>query len=1197
MNHNSSKVFIWNKTDLNENRDKSVSQRQVTSQLDDTIITNNNDPVFRSIKHSKNGTNNSLHGFEDQSSSCFNSSSDQNNIFQKPSTLCKNNNSFLALDDLNEKEIVSIYHRYFPKGTKIFHARCGCGYLHPYITIPSQVHHQPNEAVDTHHQIVHNIHHVSGVNNSNHNKIVIRRNFSQKDMKPQIISNLDPNDGSMSQETVRHEEKDFMTLCNTSNIVHPNNNASTHHHTSTSWFELGDVQSSVVLESTKQASNNITYTIRSVNKNHMLDSGCFSGSSSSSLTTTDTNPLHEATTKNEEYLLQTTNEKNISNLQKQIQELKQKQTTLVSPEILLEKEKQIEQLNNLLNEKEQNIYHLSNELEKVSQEKDYISNNLANGIESNKRILETLESELIRIKNEMCIQEEEFSRKKKQLETELNSNNEQSSTKIQDLQDQLHHITSVNSMLQQELSQSKEQNSNNQAFIESLQSKLQRVSHDLENERESVRMLRSDLENSQTENTSNVNALKKAYQEVKEMNSELDVLKKALSEKQSLVDDLESQLIQARIDMEKSEREATLILAISSLKKELTSLSDQLSESKNYETVLKKQVEDLEKEIKTMNEKQKHDMDNKEIAMKELEEKEQDILKLSESLSEIKTENKNMKEMFENMSHELKNEISQKEAFINSLQKDIEFCREQAQSQNELLKERIDELNLQLEIEKRQVTNFRESSEQYKVINDNLVQEMEILRIDYLKTLETVALKEKEIVYISETFKSLKNEHENCVKEKNMLQTELQRLAEMNCQNEQKLREFKEQVHDLTAEILKRDTLLQVNNDEKQHFSQELQTQLVECREKLAIMTNELKKMNDSYNEKQQSIDILRKELDEFKDICSNQKSEIEKNNETIAEHKNTIQNLSTQLQDYIYRCEHLSNDVQGKDKEISEKMSIIEKHEHTIEDLNSDISQSRKYHSTLQDQITILQEKLSSSITEYNIQIMNLRKECERVVAECKSELLIKEQKNNELNEKIRSIEQKMIENEKLLDEKSQLCEQLEAKLTSNEISKLKKENLELRQYVDEVKQSNDKMHHEVERLLEQITSTKFQSIPFTNGIETMANNHSNVSILSNSSSTSFSDHKYDGGQLSSQISTTSSTYTMLSKHHRGITSTKSPSSTGHHNSSTTQAVSSPFEVWKQLRSEILRLKQKVSFVIVGRKLSSYIMSHLSSY
>lgn len=67
------------------------------------------------------------------------------------------NNKNIVLDELPEKEIIAIYHKYFPRGTKVAHARCGCGHLHPFITIPDES------------------------TSSVHSKIIIRRNFVNND--------------------------------------------------------------------------------------------------------------------------------------------------------------------------------------------------------------------------------------------------------------------------------------------------------------------------------------------------------------------------------------------------------------------------------------------------------------------------------------------------------------------------------------------------------------------------------------------------------------------------------------------------------------------------------------------------------------------------------------------------------------------------------------------------------------------------------------------------------------------------------------------------------------------------------------------------------------------------------------------------------------------------------------------------------
>nr|CAG4709594.1 unnamed protein product [Naegleria fowleri] len=710
-------------------------------------------------------------------------------------------------------------------------------------------------------------------------------------------------------------------------------------------------------------------------------------------------------------------------------------------------------------------------------------------------------------------------------------------------------------------------------------------------------------------------------EEVSSKNSSMKLHEQKISQLERLIEEARTEIKQKNVELEETnalyqEKSEILSKTLEAREKEIEALKTQLLFSESNYRLLEGNKNQLEEDLSQLHE-QEHNL----TAM--IHEKEQIILdlqlqiealqhdltqkinansELSKTLSELKDTNEKMDNFIITLTNEIKdkslliqrlerrilentNEIKQltedKERIISSLEKKVALLEKDVSDKQEDVN-RLVTLNEKQKKHYTKIVNELESNLEEKENREKLLSgsfnEHSVKLSEYSRKIEAMESQKRQLMNDIEKLENEAHEKGQEILELTEKNHSLQgRVEEMDKRIMQLEKQRKQQQHDFsTLESKMEEDAAKMKQLSKECL--DLKQQLTTLEGELSLSKHKLSVSEKSNNEISHELDVCHEKISlleqEFKLLKSSSKKEKEEletqMKRQIQEHEETIKQLKSQL----LLENKLKEELEHTKDLIQNTSNLVEEQNDEVQSLEKELSQ----HSSLIDRMKEDSEQRIAEITF----------SCQQHVQELES----KERELIELRQNYQKLENMFFQMEKdyrtLQTQDDLINKQLEEKCTElqnrldetidpisnreQELKFLMKENSELREQIQEQKNSTDRMQQEIERLLEQLTSnSSISTSPSMSMTDTS-------SILSTSllSSTSLQGSFVSGVVNTTGATTTTSvasTTTSSTRQTQQPKTTQSPKKTQHMMQSATLDLK---HLWKQLRAEIIRLKQK---------------------
>ena len=350
--------------------------------------------------------------------------------------------------------------------------------------------------------------------------------------------------------------------------------------------------------------------------------------------------------------------------------------------------------------------------------------------------------------------------------------------------------------------------------------------------------------------------------------------------------------------------------------------------------LLKKKINLLEKKL---NEKllQNKELNNKSITLKN--KLESEISKLSNKNSELSTNLINM----QNEYLALKKESINKTKELENLKVSLNEKQKHTDSANKINIEKSNNLYHSIGNE-----NFNKIIDNYKKENEQLKNNNNIYQ-DKIKFYQT-------------QIRNIKNE----LYEKNQANIELEN------NNENKIKEIKDNYEKKIMEVNSKNKILEKNFEESQNINCDLSQQICNLNEQIVAKDVKILELNYKIEQLQKQLEELKKQIN--KDIHNNSNEHIKKLNEQLEEQQNLNNDLNEELLNIKNDNELLKNKIMSNEKKLIEFKNKGNKNVNDINILNKEIENLKNENIALKSSNEKLTIQLKNVLDNNNINNIN---------------------------------------------------------------------------------------------------------------------------------------------------------------------------------------------------------------------------------
>ena len=520
-------------------------------------------------------------------------------------------------------------------------------------------------------------------------------------------------------------------------------------------------------------------------------------------------------------------------------------------------------------------------------------------------------------------------------------------------------------------------------------------------------------------NTIEIKEKQKELQNVKELNMTLKnkntIFEEQIKNLKLNNDNLQNELIQLKSQLEMQmklnneckTKENELINLNNKYLKQMNYLEQNNKQKDNEIKILKNKIENNNdekiKDYQNLLEKKEieiknimKNIDNNNIQLKNKEKKELEKQKKLNNENKLLKEELNNKikinEQIQREINELKEKNKEKDNEINILKKlnkneEYEILLKQLQKENNDLKQRNNNIEIELskrqkDLEKQIELNKEYKSKENKLVDMNKNIEQLQKQINHPETednqkIEKIKLLEKnnknETDNIIKKYQETLNEKDNEIKKLKQIQFNYEEMNKKNASLETGINNIKESYNSLI-------NINEINNKEKENI---IENDINEKYKNLLKENGKLRQnFSDKENELQNQIKLnneLRKENENNINIINNLKKNINELNEKIKnfeKNKNDIEVKDTNLKNKENELNKRYLEIMEKEKEINRKISFLEDKENLIEnenkkmkELDNDIMNNQKIMNENKD-LYIKNKQLEKEIKELRAQI-----------------------------------------------------------------------------------------------------------------------------------------------------------------------------------------------------------------------------------
>ncbi|KAL9648665.1 hypothetical protein ABK040_016294 [Willaertia magna] len=1066
-----------------------------------------------------------------------NSKTDSNVVNEKSQT------TFLS--QIPEKEAEKIYMKYFPKGTKVVHARCACGYLHPFVSVPCvEVENKTTENTESpstklSYVIRRSIENteeketkkIDGAQNKeqlNDNSLLdMEPTKEENDVLNQFIKQSDATSGPVLlkefNKQIRSLRYQIESISHEKKLIEE------------SAKEISEKAGQQVQEIEKLYSEKLklkeqVYTLQKFIRNSACDGDLV-------------NTLREVIKEKDNTIKRTETEKLVTSRrleekERKIQDLMEQfqyQIELLNQQIEnMKKDK--ERLSVLLIEKEQYLVQLKEEAVKKAKSdiKQSFEEDLQQLSQEFKAQIQILNIEKDELENLVALQKERIEFQEKEVSrfvTEI----KQYETLTRNTEEKLKYQENYITDLTRDKAETEFRLKTQSQEIEELQHKEMKLHEDcikykqqvLEAQHQII-VRQKTIENLESKlmflntSTESINKEKNNLMEtIERLNQELlqtDLLYKTKIQQ-------EEERLKTIIENKTKEHEEQLGTVTIGFKHKLTEMENQLSISNSEILMLREKQEEII--ISHVNEL--HNLaEEKNLVEKQLNEQ---AKLLTIEIKNLKNEELELKHKIRKYEEEINLQKEEKLAYERKMQETIVQLQNLVEQNNREILLLRNENGMQKDLATTEIANLTEEKlsmeETIKNLNDLIIEKQQ--QIDSFK--ETIQ-KENQ---------SIKKEASNYQQKITELETQLSIISKERST-------FETQLQSLTT---KSKIFENGVEKEKQELIRNLETKLSEYQEIIFSKSNVIQELTEKLNEQSFNLTELENQYISTTKELSNLKEQIqveatknkefekvltEKNNQCVQNEART-KKLTAEMQELLTSKDQIEEELSRQkqlvlnyEQILRQKESILLEKYEEIKQFNNHINESAKEKGYTQSKLEDLQHKLENIILS--------------------SEALKKEYTTQleEKNKIIQNLENKILEMEVELHGYKRIG--MESNSDNQLILSLKKENIVLKEQNEEIKQTTDKMQQEIERLLEQLTSLS--------------------SIGSKIDETSLPPST--GSKLSVSVSSNKNNRRSSPMNSKSVSIIQTTSTNATHMLKTDDFK----QLWKQLRNEIIRLKQK---------------------
>ncbi|KRX05566.1 Cyclic nucleotide-binding protein [Pseudocohnilembus persalinus] len=712
-------------------------------------------------------------------------------------------------------------------------------------------------------------------------------------------------------------------------------------------------------------------------------------------------------------------EKQLKQLQEQIEQKNKIVLDLEENSVQFQnsQQKQIKEL------EEQNE-RFQQELVKKQQEIDTLNTNNKNFRRQNSVQMEEIQSEnekLTKMYEEKIRQiQDENQKKVRNLEFELNQNNQQ---------------------LLQQLEEEQKLYENQGKQIQNLENQLQDKKDKFKIQQEKMNELENLVKSERGEKNAKI-------QEKQEIQTENERLQKELGQVQQKIKEFQEvqQENQETISQQKKEIEEMKQINQNQLEQQMEQHDVNTEElKKQFEEFYGKQIEQLENQVKENNiqkEQLKQNIVNQESQIQEKDEEIQKLKEYKHKLAEFKEKCEDLEEIVQKLKGDMEENnriIEEKQGKENDLKNQIQELQDQLKLQKQ-----------QMEIEKKQIQ--QENNEKQKNLEQQQQLERDQQQEEIQQWIERLQGLEKQMREGEEQYEELELQFES----------EKKQFLEENDELKNQIKEFKQNIDE------KENLIKKIEGEKKQvqeKFQAEMEEKINEIgkkSEKLELLQKEIESLKASDNEKNEQIYSLKREINSFQDkvmenerqvqVIEKQKSLLE---ESLGKKEQEIQNLILKIDGDRNEVEEKLKSQLQEQKQSYQKKLLEEKRKK--EDLNLENQENKEKVLAFEQKFQEIQSNLKEMESQREEEIEGLKQ---------KSQKLEKELKN------YREKEQDIIETHKnqiqiyqgIQEENQAQIQQLKQALQMKEIEL--EEFQHLRNQLDEVSQCNISLQQQNQEL-----------------------------------------------------------------------------------------------------------------------------------
>lgn len=612
---------------------------------------------------------------------------------------------------------------------------------------------------------------------------------------------------------------------------------------------------------------------------------------------------------------------------------------------------------------------------------------------------------------------------------EFKITNENFEKQIIDLHDQISNLTEKIATHNDQIATQNDKISNQTEQIHSQTKQIQSQTEQIQSQSEQIQKLNENVSDSSANEqliTDNDNLSSK----ISELNDEMSKIKSELSDKNRIVAEQESIMLEFATKIEEKEKE--LIGQLGKSNETISNQTDEITQWKVKTGLLSDELESYRSKNKLECEKLEAEKLNLTTKLKQM----VDCLKIAEGkqaaaeghVEKLNKENVQIQSDWEDDQRQNEREIQNLESIISQLQNDnreLEKSSKTTEGSPEDTPESEVEAQLKTELE-----NSRRGIEEAKQTIENLESEVEenksaTAEVEVrLKTeLEALEKLQKQLNEKDSVILELKNQSQEAIEDQQKIGHEENRLKHENIQLVDRLQNIEEDLK--TIERSRDDALQEVRDLEKVLSSNESERK--ELEEKLEVLENEILKSKTMKQEIERDLEATKSELIKARDRLKTKEEELKasksadnlQDDQKMAEE---LENLKSQNEEYEVENEELLSEIKNLKAEKEKLKSDEANMKNNLEELEDLKKTLDEYEEKDQESSLTLQRYIEN----YNAEIEALKSELEESNLQAITDVEKKNEEVEILSVQLTEINESLEKTQETLFEKLEEIEEL---------------------------------------------------------------------------------------------------------------------------------------------------------------------------